>query len=212
MNFAKTITQPFLKDNRGFTLIELLISLVIISIVSVAVYGVFSLSSRSYTTQAVSADVQQSIRAAAEIMLQDIRTAGLDPRSSGNFSIELAETTKFRFTSDSIDTGSGDFNGIVEDINSERITYVLQGTELNQILYETTPGSEISYPLINDVQNLSFTYFDSAGNDLGSPVPSLQLEEIRTITVSITVQEAAGRDEPVNRTLTKQVKCRNLGL
>ena len=212
MNFAKTITQPFLKDNRGFTLIELLISLVIISIVSVAVYGVFSLSSRSYTTQAVSADVQQSIRAAAEIMLQDIRTAGLDPRSSGNFSIELAETTKFRFTSDSIDTGSLDFNGIVEDINSERITYVLQGTELNQILYETTPGSEISYPLINDVQNLSFTYFDSAGNDLGSPVPSLQLEEIRTITVSITGQEAAGRDEPVNRTLTKQVKCRNLGL
>ena len=211
MNFAKTITQPFLKDNRGFTLIELLISLVIISIVSVAVYGVFSLSSRSYTTQAVSADVQQSIRAAAEIMLQDIRTAGLDPRSSGNFSIELAETTKFRFTSDSIDTGSGEFNGILEDINSERITYVLQGTELNQILYETT-GSEISYPLISDVQNLTFTYFDSVGNDLGSPVPSLQLGDIRTITVSITVQESAGRDEPVSRTLTKQVKCRNLGL
>jgi prepilin-type N-terminal cleavage/methylation domain-containing protein len=211
MKYSKTITPPFFKDNRGFTLIELLISLVIISIVSVAVYGVFSLSIRSYTTQAVSADVQQSIRAAAEIMLQDIRTAGLDPSSSGNFDIELAETTKFRFTSDSIDTGSGDFNGILEDINSERITYVLQGTELNQILYETT-GSEIGYPLISGVQNLTFSYFDAAGNDLGSPVPPHQLGDIRTITVSITVQEPAGRDEPVSRTLTKQVKCRNLGL
>ena len=211
MKYSKTITPPFFKDNRGFTLIELLISLVIVSIVSVAVYGVFSLASRSYTTQSVSADVQQSIRAAAEIMLQDIRTAGLDPSSSGNFDIELAETTKFRFTSDSIDTGSGDFNGILEDINSERITYVLQGTELNQILYETT-GSEISYPLISDVQNLIFTYFDSAGNTLGSPVPTIQLGDIRTLTVSITVQEPAGRDEPVSRTLTKQVKCRNLGL
>jgi type IV pilus assembly protein PilW len=211
MNYEKTITRPSLKNNRGFTLIELLISLVIVSIVSVAVYGVFSLSSRSYTTQSVSADVQQSIRAATEIMLQDIRTAGLDPSSSGNFGIELAETTKFRFTSDSIDTGSGDFNGILEDINSERITYVLQGTELNQILYETT-GSEISYPLISDVQNLTFTYFDSAGNTLGSPVPSLQLGDIQTVTVSITVQEPAGRDEPVSRTLTKHIKCRNLGL
>ena len=57
MTYAKAITRTFFKDNSGFSLIELLISLVIVSIVSVAVYGVFSLASRSYTTQSVSADV-----------------------------------------------------------------------------------------------------------------------------------------------------------
>ncbi len=211
MNFAKTTTQPFFKDKRGFTLIELLVSLVIISIVSVAIFGVFSIASRSYTTQGVSADVQQSIRAAMEVMLQDIRTAGLDPTSSNNFSIEWAEITKLRFTSDSIDAGLGDFNGELEDTNSERITYALQGIELNQILYETT-ASENSQPLISDTQNLTFTYFDADGNDLGSPVPALQLADIRTINVSITVEEPAGIDAPVSRTLTKQVKCRNTGL
>jgi prepilin-type N-terminal cleavage/methylation domain-containing protein len=211
LNFAKTTASHFFKEKRGFSLIELLVALAIMSIISGAIYGVFSVSSRSYTTQGVTADVQQSVRAAMEVMLQDIRAAGLDPTSSGNFGIELAETTKLRFTSDSIDAGLGDFNGELDDTNSERITYVLQGTQLDQILYETT-ASEDNGPLISDVQNLSFTYFDADGNDLGSPVPPLQLADIQTINVSITVEEPAGRDTAVSRTLTKRVKCRNTGL
>lgn len=195
----------------GFSLIELLVALVIMSVVSLAIYGVFSVSSRSYTIQGVTADVQQSVRSAMEVMLQDIRAAGLDPTESGNFGIELAEAAKLRFTSDSIDVGLNDFNGIIDDTNTERITYVFQGTQLNQILYETT-DSENSAPLISDVQNLKFTYFDADGHNLGSPVPPLQLADIRTINVSITVEEPAGRDAPVRRTLTNGVKCRNMGL
>lgn len=210
MNFAKT-TPHFFKDKRGFSLIELFITLVIMSVISLAIYGVFSVSSRTYTTQGVTADVQQSVRAAMEVMLQDIRMAGLDPTASGNFGIEWAEATNLRFTSDSIDAGLGDFNGVLDDTNSERVTYVLQGTQLDQILCETT-ASENSQPLISDVQNLTFTYFDADGNDLGSPVPALQLADIRTINVSITVEEPAGIDAPVSRTLSKQVKCRNMGL
>lgn len=210
MNFAKT-TPHFFKDKRGFSLIELFITLVIMSVISLAIYGVFSVSSRTYTTQGVTADVQQSVRAAMEVMLQDIRMAGLDPTASGNFGIEWAEATNLRFTSDSIDAGLGDFNGVLDDTNSERVTYVLQGTQLDQILCETT-ASENSQPLISDVQNLTFTYFDADGNDLGSPVPALQLADIRTINVTITVEEPAGIDAPVSRTLSKQVKCRNMGL
>jgi type IV pilus assembly protein PilW len=197
------------KSKMGFTLIELLVALVIMSIVSGAIYGVFSLSSRSYTTQGVAADVQQSVRSAMEIMVQDIRAAGLDPTASDNFGVELATATKFRITSDSIDPGIGDFNGVLDNINSERITYELQGNQLNQILYETTV-SENTQPLISDVQTLIFTYFDADGNDLGSPVPVANLANISTVEISMTVEEPAGRDEPVSRTLTKRVKCRNL--
>ena len=210
MNFVKS-TLNFVKGKRGFSLNELLVAMVIMSVVSSAIYGVFSISGRSYTTQSVTADVQQSVRSAMELMLQDIRAAGLDPTASGNFGIELAEAEKLRFTSDSIDEAVGDFNGILDDTNFERITYVLQGSRLNQILYETT-SSENSKPLISEVRNLTFTYFDASGNDLGSPVPPLRLGDIQMIKVSITVEEPAGRDTPVRRTLVKQVKCRNLGL
>ena len=210
MNIVKKTTN-IAKGEKGFSLIELLVSLVIMSVVSLAIYGVFSVSVRTYTTQNVTAGVQQSVRSAMEVMLQDIRVAGLDPKDSGNFGIELAEGDKLRFTSDSIDTGLNDFNGVINDTNSERITYVLQGTRLNQILYETT-DSETSGPLISDVQSLKFTYFDADGNNLGIPVPPLQLADIRTINVSITVEEPAGRNAPVRRTLTNGVKCRNLDL
>jgi hypothetical protein len=176
-----------------------------------AIYGVFLVSSRTYTTQSVTAGVQQSVRSAMEVMLQDIRAAALDPTASGNFGIELAEAAKLRFTSDSIDAGLNDFNGVIDETNSERITYVLQGTQLNQILYETT-DSENSEPLISDVQNLAFTYFDADGNNLGSSVPPLQLADIRTINISITVEEPAGRNATVRRTLTNGIKCRNMGL
>ena len=210
MNFVKS-TLNIVKGKRGFSLNELLVAMVIMSVVSSAIYGVFSISGRSYTTQSVTADVQQSVRSAMELMLQDIRVAGLDPTASGNFGIELAEAEKLRFTSDSIDAGLNDFNGTLDDTNAERITYVRQSTQLNQILYETT-DSESSAPLISDVQDLKFTYFDADGNDLGSPVPPAQLSDIRTINVSITVEEPAGRNAPVRRTLTNGVKCRNIGL
>ena len=209
MGFKKTTTVHVFKETKGFSLTELLVALVIMSVVSLAIYSVFAVTTRTYTTQGVTADVQQSVRAAMEVILQDIRVAGLDPTSSGNFGIELAEASKLRFTSDSIDAGI--FNGVLDDTNSERITYVLQGTQLDQILYETTASVD-SEPLISDVQNLTFTYFDAIGNDLGSPVHALQLADIRIINVSITVVEPAGRDVSVSRTLTKQVKCRNMGL
>jgi len=211
MDFAKKTTAHVFEDQKGFSLIELLVAMVIMSVVSLAIYSVFAVTTRTYTTQGVTADVQQSVRAAMEVMLQDIRAAGLDPTSSGNFGIELAEASKLRFTSDSIDAGISDFNGTIDDTNSERITYVLQGTQLDQILYETTASVD-SEPLISEVQNLTFTYFDADGNDLGSPITASQLSDIRTINVSITVEEPAGRNGSVSRTLTKQVKCRNLGL
>ena len=201
----------FSKNKMGSTLIELMVALAIMSIISATIYGAFSLSSQSYTTQSVAADVQQSVRAAIEIMMQDIRAAGLDPIMSDNFGIELATVTKLRFTSDSIDTGISDFNGVVDDANSERITYEFQANQLNQILYEGTVN-ENSQPLISDVQNSTFTYFDVDGNDLGSPVPAAMLVNISTVEISMTVEEPAGRGDTVSRSLTKRVKCRNLDL
>jgi type IV pilus assembly protein PilW len=203
------IIDSFPNGKMGFSLLELAVAVAIMSIVFTAIFGVFSLSSRTYTAQSVAADVQQSVRSAMEIMVMDIRMAGLDPTASGNFGVELATTTKLRITSDSIDAGIGDYNGVVNDINSERITYELTDNDLNQILYEGT-GSQNSQPLISNVQNLIFTYFDGDDNNLASPVAAADLANIQTVQISITVQESAGRGDPVSRTLTKRVKCRNL--
>ena len=197
------------QDKPGFTLVELLVALTIMSIVSVAIYTMFALSKKSYTTQNVSADVQQTVRSAMELMVQDIRQAGLDPTNSNNFGIQEATALRLHFTSDSIDAGTGDFNGVVDNTNSESITYEFNADRIDQILYKGT-GAENTQTLIDNVQNLSFTYFDADGIDLGNPVPNDQLDDIRAIQISLTVEQPAGRAEPVSRTLTNRIKCRNL--
>jgi len=209
----KAVDSPSMisKNRKGFALIEMLIVLAIMSVISTAIYSLFSYSNRCFTTQNVSADVQQNLRASMEIIIQDIRSAGLDPTASGIFGIELAAERKLRFTSDSLDTAVGDFNGVIDDVNSERMTYEFQGNYIYQTLYEGT-ASEVTQPLIEGVDILRFTYFDGDENSLGNSVDAGSLKDIRQIEISLTIQEPAGPGEPVSRTLTKRVQCRNLGL
>jgi prepilin-type N-terminal cleavage/methylation domain-containing protein len=211
-----TIKNRHLYSKAGFSLVELLMALATSTIVLAAVYGVFNITNKNVTTQNVAASVQQSLRSAIGIMSRDIRLAGLDPIGTDRFGIEYASQTKIRFTLDSIDSGTGDFNGVVDETNFEEVTYAFQGNQIIQTLYETlsSPNSAV---LISNITNLNFAYFDAAKNDLIdyglSPprVPDDRLADIRSVEILITIQEPAGRDEPISRTLTRKVECRNLG-
>jgi prepilin-type N-terminal cleavage/methylation domain-containing protein len=202
-----------LKNNsRGFTLVEMVLALAISTIVLAAVYSVFNIANKNFTTQNAAANAQQNLRSAIRLMARDIRHAGLDPSGSDNFGIAYASPSKIRFTMDR-DT----FNGTVDEANWEEITYDFQGSQVMQTLYETvTTSTADSAALINNITNLNFSYFDADNTDLIdsglSPpqVPSDKLADIRTVVISITHQEPAGRDKMVSRTLTRRVECRNL--
>ena len=206
-------------SHRGFTLVEMVMVLAISTIVLAAMYSVFTIANKNFTTQNAAANVQQNLRSAIGLMARDIRVAGLDPTGSDNFGITYASQTKIRFTMDSIDSGSGDFNGIVDEANFEEITYGFQGNQVMQTLYETVttpPAVPDAAALISNITNLNFAYFDAANTNLIdaglSPprVPDDKLADIRTVEILVTHQEPAGRDEMVSRTLTRRVECRNL--
>ncbi len=204
-----------LYSKTGFSLIELLMALAVSSIVLAAIYSVFTITHKNFTTQDVAANVQQNLRSAIGLMARDIRLAGLDPIGTDSFGIEYASQTKIRFTLDSIDSGSGEFNGIVDETNFEEVTYDFQGNQVTQTLYETgaSPNPAV---LVGNIKKLNFAYLDAANNDLVdyglSParVPDNKLADIRSVEVLITIEEPAGREEPVSRTLTRKVECRNL--
>ncbi len=187
-------------DKKGFSLIEIMVAIAIMSILSVAMMKTYTGFTRVYTTQEVVAGVQQDLRGALNIMTQDIRMAGFDPTDSDNFGVEVATATNIRITSDT------DMDGVVDESNFERVTYNLNaGTnQLQQILYETT-GSESTQPVVDNVTNVAFTYLD-ANNAV-----TATLANIRTVTISMTVQEPAGRGGLVTRSLSTRVQCRNLG-
>jgi hypothetical protein len=189
----------------------MVLALAISTIVLAAVYSVFTIANKNFTTQNAAANVQQNLRSAIRLMARDIRHAGLDPSGSDNFGITYASASKIRFTIDSIG-GSGTFNGIVDEANWEEITYDFQGDQIMQTLYETvTTSTADTAALISNIKEVKFKYYDSANNDLGEPgTDPDKLADIRTVEISVTHWEPAGRDKMVSRTLTLRVECRNL--
>jgi hypothetical protein len=143
--------------------------------------------------------------------------AGLDPVDSDNFGFVEATRTKIRITADSIDSDIDDFNGTLDETNFEQITYEFQDAQdqIVQTLYEGT-ASENPAPLISNIDNVQFRYLDADDADLIDSlltpprVPADDLINIRTVEIQITVAEPAGIDEPVSRTLTRRVECRNM--
>lgn len=178
----------------GFTLIELLVAMAVSSIVVGLMAGFFTVQNSSYTRHTATAGIQQVVRAGIDFMSDNIRMAGLDPLQTGNFGIEAAGATGITFTADL------DMNGQIDVSNSERIAYALNGNQVQQ-----TVGAVIE-PLVDNVTNFTFTYRDE--NDLVTADPAA----IRTVQISLTVQEPVGHGRTLARTYTARVHFRNLGL
>jgi type IV pilus assembly protein PilW len=202
------------KNKKGFTAIEMLVSLAIMSIALGSIYGLYMSHVGVYTTESVASRVQQNVRSSINIMVRDIRMAGLDPEATGIFAIQQAEAQTIRLTADRDMDGAlddPDLSDGSDDSDLEQIAYTYDGSNvLQMILYHADNTIESQDTLVDNVANLTFTYLDESGNDLGNPVPALNLSAIRTVVIDMTVQRPAGLRDPVSRTLIKRVRCRNL--
>ncbi len=203
--------------SAGFSLVELLVAMVVASIVMAAISSVYASLTRSYTTQNVAADVQQAARAGIDFMAEDIMLAGLDPAGTAGATIEVANSTNIGFTADR------NMDGAIDNDDFERITYYNNTANLRlEVCIDRAncnpynpadPDNPDNFQLfIDNVTNLTFTYLDANGNDLGNPVPPADLADIRTVVITMTVKEPAGRGGTVERTYTTRVRCRNIGL
>ena len=203
--------SPISGRQAGFTMVDILVGLAMASVVIVAIISLFTAVGRSYTIQNVAADVQQVARAGVEHMAQNIRMAGLDPFGGAGAEIKEFEADKIHFSLDRCDvaiglTGCGSPDGDVDD-KFESVTYQWDAAEgeLEQVFYVGT-GSVKTETLIENVSNLQFTYLD---NDDGPPATAA---DIRTVIITLTVTDPAGRGGTVSRTYSTRVRCRNLGL
>jgi type II secretory pathway pseudopilin PulG len=208
---SKSFRSPIAGRQAGFTMVDILVGLAMASVVMVAIISLFTAVGRSYTIQNVAADVQQVTRAGIEHMVQNIRMAGLDPFGGAGAEIKEFKADKIQFSLDRCDIpigtqGCGFPDGDVDD-KFENVTYQWDAAErkLKQVLYEGT-GSAYTETLIENVSNLQFTYLD---NDNGAPTTAA---DIRTVIISLTVTDPAGRGGTVSRTYSTRVRCRNLGL
>ena len=184
----------------GFTLVEVMVSIAILSILFGTIYRTFDVFTRSYAKENVKAGVQQKTRIGIDLMARDIRLAGLDPLSSANAGFNAANTnsTSIQFTADL--NYDGDLDDPFEDIR-----YFLNGNQLQQTADLGT--GPVTDTLLDNVIGLTFTYLNETDTPLAEPVAT---DQIRTVLISLTLQREAGRDEPISRTYTSRIRCRNL--
>jgi len=183
-----------LRSSAGFTMMEMLIGLAIISIAFGTIYKSFEQLNRSTATENVKAGVQQAARIAVDFMVQDIRLAGLNPLGSPGIGIQAATAESIQFSMDA------NFDGDDAD-TFETITYTFNSG--NGTLMQLNPPLDPEI-LIDNVSDLNFTYLDTDDQTTAN------LNEIRSVVISLTMQRPAGRDEDVSRTYTTRVRCRNL--
>ena len=184
----------------GFTLVEVMVSIAILSILFGTIYRTFDVFTRSYAKENVKAGVQQKTRIGIDLMARDIRLAGLDPLGSANAGFHAANTNSasIQFTADL--NYDGDLDDPFEDIR-----YFLNGNQLQQTADLGT--GPVTDTLLDNVIGLTFTYLNETDTPLTEPVAT---DEIRTVLISLTLQREAGRDEPISRTYTSRIRCRNL--
>ena len=196
-------------NKKGFTAIEMLISLAILSMTLGSIYSLYVSFIRTCTKEGVKINVQQSVRSSLDMMIRDIRMAGLDPEGTGDFGIVAVTPQRIQFTIDRDMDGELDDADATDGIDApdmEFMAYEYDGNStLRMSLYKANGNLEISDTMVENVTDLTFSYFNSNDDTTSN------LDDIRTVGIRLTIQKPSGRDGMVSRTLVKRVKCRNLG-
>ncbi len=175
--------QP--RRDNGFTLIELLVAMAISSIVMAAVASAYFVQVRGKNTQEALTDMNDTARAALEIMVHEIRMAGFDSQGTADAGILTAASDELRFT---MDIGDGDPmttfepDGDADDAN-EDVRYAINASG---DLGRETGGTGGLQALAHNVDALNFIYLDADGNITAA------LDQIRTIQVTLVARAEGG--------------------
>ncbi len=173
-------TRP--ANHSGFSLVELLIALLILCVVSAAIFSVLTDVQQSAGYQSEVQSVLNSTQIAMQTVQRYIRQAGNDPLGRGVAGITIVSPGEVRVQSDltgSLGAGNpdkGDPDGDVED-SAENVT--IRYNDRTRSL-EIVPAGASAQIIAGYISGLNFTYYDAAGN------PTTSGAEVRKIGVSIS--------------------------
>lgn len=189
--------------NRAFTLIE---TIVVIGITTVVFLALAILLQYFYKTNAYVFEQTKAVdsaRSGIQHAMMTLREASYG--SDGSYPVGAAATSSITFYADTNNDGA-----------AEKITYLLSGGTLykssitpsgNPPSYVgQTPATSTIASYIVSTSTPTFTYFDSNGLQLATPINISQIASVNTsILVDVNINRA-----PVTFTLTSAATLRNL--
>ena len=201
-----------MKRDDGFTIVELLVAMALSLVVMASIYSVYRAQQKSYVAQEQVTVMQQNLRSGMTMLTKDIRMAGYDPDKTLGAGMTVNNNDQLAFTRLKEDETGG-----------ETITYSLSGTDLVRAVDAGSPQV-----VAENIDAIDFVYLDASG------VTTSSLTNVRSIQVSMVARTGKGDQGYVNsdsyqnqegteilsaqndnirrRLLTREIKCRNLGL
>lgn len=184
--------SKFKINEDGLTIIELLIAMSIGLVVLGSVFSSFTTQKKAFALQEQITEMEQNLRVPIDFITRDLRNAGANPNINTTLVIGTSvglipndpndsDDPNVPITTDSIKILSDveDGNGVISSGSPETVTYSLNGTTLER------NGN----PLVDYITALTFTYFDSAGNAIATPITTTtNLSNIRVVQVSLTAR------------------------
>jgi type IV pilus assembly protein PilW len=167
-------SKTIIGRSTGFTMTELLVTMAIFIIIVAAVYGLYKSHQDSYIVQDEVVAMQQSIRAALDLMARDIRMAGYDPSDSGSFGISDIRLKDINGNLDTAGYGTLsvrvdlDENGAVD--TGETMSYAMfdfADSSADVLLDLGRDDGGGQQPVAENIDAIGFAFaFDSNGDDL----------------------------------------------
>ena len=206
--------------SRGFTVVELLVALGLAAVVFGLIVSFFANMSRSTTTQNAAAAAQQTARAGVDFMAQELRLAGLDPLNSAGAGIEQIlgpprsvsrPTAAMWRSATAAPARTRCRTGTSTARTNECPTGTMPAVGLCAATCMRAPPVKPGHRCWSRSSRTPATSRFSRFVD-GNDSPTTVLGDIRTVIITLTVQEPAGRSKTVTRTYSSRVRLRNIGL
>jgi prepilin-type N-terminal cleavage/methylation domain-containing protein len=223
-----------LTADGGFSLVELLISMLVTSLMVVAIYSIFRVQTHSVKIQENRLEAQEYARSVLDITVREIRNAAYNPLGAtlgadclglglpGAPTVLTATGTSVRFSYDFRGTASGSNpDGDCNDPN-EVITYQYQSPGPQSCpsgfgditrTAKNEAGTTVTEPLTDcNVTAFSLAYYAQSS---GSPMSPVVTANIKRVQINLTVQSKRPDVQfggQLNASMTSNADLRNRGL
>jgi len=188
----------FLKSHTGFTLVELMVTLAVSILIAAALYATYLMQQRSYQMQSSVIEVQQNARTALDLMVRDLRMAGLDPATKpAGATIHIANETSLYFSADmnwdgslgtTTATDAPEYYAYkTEDriVSSVSIPTLHRASNLKITGSATSTGSYAFQPMADYIDQIEFFYEFEDGTASTTTPTNAELPRIRSIQISV---------------------------
>lgn len=175
---------------KGFTLLEILITIAILGFIVAGIFAILNVADMMHNMDMGLLDLQQEVRQAMDGMIREIRQSGRRPPC--NITIDDNSTITFSTP------------------DRSNIRYYLDNNS-HQIMRQQPAGTGATKILTNDINNLSFCWWDGVDccNPLLEVCSNLHILQIQ-ISAGKTIRgRALSFPQDPTKPLTEQVRLRN---